>query len=199
MWQAAAQDQVACWTNHKIFHQFKIYCGWAGDGREMVTSVRVKVIMFELGSLGQGGQFGVKCVNVFRQFYQNWLARLRGELSGDIYDRDPPQQVMGEYSSKECLYLLMRVYFEVHLVWILVWWRTDRSNPGFLKILMLCWQAKWAIFREICQTYIERGVKGLFTRKCPMPPWVLWRIFHHDPSPSQALLCNNELGGKDGQ
>ena len=92
MWQAAAQDQVACWTNHKIFHQFKIYCGWAGDGREMVTSVRVKVIMFELGSLGQGGQFGVKCVNVFRQFYQNWLARLRGELSGDIYDRDPPQQ-----------------------------------------------------------------------------------------------------------
>ena len=50
----------------------------------------------ELGSLGQGGQFGVKCVNVFRLFYQNWRAgeSLR-ELSDDIYDRDPPQQQPG--------------------------------------------------------------------------------------------------------
>ena len=89
MWQAAHHRPLA-WTNHKIFHQFKIYCGRFGDGHSghgEGNNVRT------LGSLGQGGQFGVKCVNVFGLFYQNCLGeRSRGKISSYIYDEDPPQQ-----------------------------------------------------------------------------------------------------------
>ena len=106
----------------------------------MVTSsVPVKVIMFELGSLGQGGQFGVKCVNVFRQFYQNWLARLRGELSGDIYDRDPPQHQQPSES------------------WVNIPRNPYLTNLWFLKILIL--RPQDAYFAEFLQKKLILGIR----------------------------------------
>ena len=124
MWQAA-QDRRPAGQIIKFFTNLKFTAAGPEMGeRDGHFSVRVKVIMFELGSLRQGGQFGVKCVNVFRQFYQNWLARLRGELSGDIYDRDPPQQ-----PSQSWVNILPRNAY----IYLWGFWGSFSLNSGMVK------------------------------------------------------------------
>ena len=78
------------WTNHKFFTNLK----FTAAGPEMVTLVPVKVIMFGLGSLGQANNFGVKCVNVFRLFYQNWLRESEGIIQRYLW-RGPSAAVSG--------------------------------------------------------------------------------------------------------